>query len=168
MDFLELAKERYSCRNYQDKPVEDDKLNSILTACQLTPAACNKFPLRIVVLKSATEREKLNECTKFPFNAPLVLVCGYNQEVAWTRKNDQMNYGIVDTSLGMMNMMLEATNLGLATCFVGVFNEMKVKEAYNLVASFKVVGLLMLGYPADKPAEMHNIRPAIKDFTNIK
>lgn len=41
MDFLELAKERYSCRSFLDKKVEMEKLEKVLEAGRLAPTACN-------------------------------------------------------------------------------------------------------------------------------
>lgn len=51
MNFLELAKERFSVRKYSDKPVEQDKINLILKAAQLAPTAVNYQPQMIYVLK---------------------------------------------------------------------------------------------------------------------
>lgn len=55
MDFLKLAQERYSCRKFEDKPVEDEKIDALLQAAQLAPTAVNFQPQRILVL---TDKEK--------------------------------------------------------------------------------------------------------------
>lgn len=47
MDFLELAKERYSVRIYSDEPVEEEKINKILEAGRVAPTAHNNQPQRI-------------------------------------------------------------------------------------------------------------------------
>ena len=168
MDFLELAKNRYSSRSYLDKKVEQEKTNNILEAAKLTPTAVNKFPIKLVVVESKTGLEKIKKCTKFDFNAPLCIICGYSKSEAWTRKSDNKNYGVVDASLAMMQMMLEATNVGLATCFIGVFDEIKVKQEFNIKDDIEVVGLLMIGYPLDEPSLMHFTRKSICDFVEYK
>ena len=56
MDFLKLAQERYSCRKFEDKPVEDEKIDALLQAAQLAPTAVNFQPQRILVL---TDKEKI-------------------------------------------------------------------------------------------------------------
>lgn len=168
MDFLELAKNRYSSRSYLDKKVEQEKTNNILEAAKLTPTAVNKFPIKLVVVESKTGLEKIKKCTKFDFNAPLCIICGYSKSEAWTRKSDNKNYGVVDASLAMMQMMLEATNVGLATCFIGVFDEIKVKQEFNIKDDIEVVGLLMIGYPLDEPSLMHFTRKNICDFVEYK
>lgn len=161
MDFLDLAKARYSCRNYLAKEVEEDKIKKILEAARLAPSACNNQPLRIIITK---DNLKELEITKFDFKAPLTLICLCDTTKAWTRRRDNKNYGVVDTTLAMMQMMLEATNLGLATCFIGAFDEAKIKSVYNLGDNLEVVGLLSLGYSNDSPSPMHSERKDISEL----
>ena len=52
MDFLELAKERYSCRSFKDKKIEKEKILKILEAARVAPTAVNFQPQRILVLDS--------------------------------------------------------------------------------------------------------------------
>jgi len=66
MDFLELARKRYSVRNYSDRPVEEEKLLKILEAGRLAPTAVNYQPQKIFVLKSAEAIEKLRSVTRRP------------------------------------------------------------------------------------------------------
>ncbi len=167
MDFLSLVEKRYSCRDYKQDKVEENKINLILEAARLTPTACNKFPIRINVITKEEDLAKIAETTKFNFNQPLVFICSYDKLEAWTRKWDSKNYGVVDTSLAMMQMMLEAINLDLATCFIGYFKEDKIKELFNLPLDYEVVGLLYCGYPNDKPSELHNIRKEISEFSKL-
>ena len=61
MDFLELAKERYSCRSFLDKKVEMEKLEKVLEAGRLAPTGRNNQPQRILVLQDKQELEKLKE-----------------------------------------------------------------------------------------------------------
>ncbi len=59
MDFLELAKERYSVRKFSDKKVEREKLDAILEAGRCAPTAVNYQPQRVLVLESPEALEKL-------------------------------------------------------------------------------------------------------------
>lgn len=58
MEFLELAKKRYSCRNFLNKEVEKEKIDNILEAARLAPTAVNFQPQRILVLKDKNTIEK--------------------------------------------------------------------------------------------------------------
>ena len=63
MDFLKLAKERYSVRKFSDKKVEREKLDAILEAGRCAPTAVNYQPQRVLVLESPEALEKLKGCS---------------------------------------------------------------------------------------------------------
>ena len=60
MEFLELAKQRFSCRMYSDKKVEKEKIDRILEAARVAPTARNYQPQRILVLKEEEYLKKLS------------------------------------------------------------------------------------------------------------
>ncbi len=74
MNFIDLAKERYSVRNFDTKKIEQEKLDLILKAGQLAPTAVNYQPQRILVIESTEALEKLKTCTIYHFNAPMALL----------------------------------------------------------------------------------------------
>ncbi len=75
MDFLELAKNRYSERSFDSKPLEEKKLYKILESGRIAPTACNNQPQRFYILKSKEALKKASELT-YIYNAPIVvLVC---------------------------------------------------------------------------------------------
>lgn len=89
MTFLDLAKQRYSCRKISLKPVEEDKLQKILEAGNLAPTAHNNQPLHIWVLKSKEAMAKVAQTTVSIFGAPLALVVGGKADAAWLRPFDK-------------------------------------------------------------------------------
>lgn len=93
MDFLELAKERYSVRKFSDKKVEREKLDAILEAGRCAPTAVNYQPQRILVLESPEALEKLKGCTPYHFHAPLALLVCYDREASWKRSHDNCTWG---------------------------------------------------------------------------
>ena len=80
MDFLEIAKQRQSCRNYDpDRMIEQEKLDAILDAAVLAPSACNGQPYHITVCtgekaKAAAKATMGMGMNKFAYDAPVVLV----------------------------------------------------------------------------------------------
>ena len=85
MDFLTLARDRYSVRSFKKQAVEREKLNLVLQAGQLAPTACNFQPQRILVIESDEALNKLKRCTQYHFNAPIALLVCYNTTESWTR-----------------------------------------------------------------------------------
>lgn len=166
MDFLELAKRRYSCRNFSEKKVEQEKLEKILEAGRIAPTAVNLQPQKILVLQSKENLEKLKECTQYGWNAPVIMIICYDKRLSWKRKYDGKDEGTVDASIVTTHMMLEAEDLGLGTTWIGSFDPEKVKETYDLPEEFEVVSLLPIGYPAEDamPSAMHNKRKEMSEM----
>ena len=168
MNFLELAKNRYSCRKFLEKPVEEEKIKSILTVAQLAPTAVNFQPQRILVLTDSEKIKSLdeNKCTRYTFNAPLIIVVCYDTEKSWKRKYDNSDEGIVDASIVTTHMMLQATALGLGSTWVGSFDPELTKKTLNIPDNYKVVALLPIGYPAEQPSTSHFKRLSIEEFSS--
>ena len=162
MNFLELAKERYSVRKFSDKKVEREKLDAILEAGRCAPTAVNYQPQRILVLESPEALEKLKKCTPCHFDAPLALLVCYDRGVSWKRSFDGHDMGEVDASIVTTQMMLEAAALGLGTTWVGYFDPEAVKREFALPGWLAPVAILPAGYPAADaaPAPFHEKRLA--------
>lgn len=84
MDFITLAKERYSVRKFSSQSIEKEKLEYVLKAGQLTPTAVNRQPQQILIINSEIELAKLKECTPSHYNAPAAVLDCYNKTACWT------------------------------------------------------------------------------------
>ena len=165
MNFLELTKARYSVRKYADKPVEPEKLEQILAAGATAPTAKNQQPQHIYVLESKEAIETIRGITRCAFNAPVVLlVCG-DKEQAWTNPFNDRNSAEMDCSIVTTQMMLQAQELGLGTCWVCWFDTAATKQAFQIPETQEVYALLPLGYPAEesKPSSLHDSRKALEE-----
>ena len=126
MDFEKLCAERYSLRKYADCPVEAEKLEKVLEAGHNAPTAHNLQLQRILVMQSREALEKAEECTACKFHAPVILVVAYDPAKAWNREGDMKNHGEIDATIAATQMMLQAADLGLGTCYVGMFSQEKL------------------------------------------
>jgi nitroreductase len=160
MEFLELAKERYSCRSFTEQPVEDEKLEKILEAGRVAPTAKNYQPGKVYVLKSEEALAKIRAITPATFNAPVVLLSCADEGSAWVNPFDDFNSAVMDISIVQTHMMLEAQALGLGATWVCWFDTAKVKEAFDLTDCLQPRALLPIGYPGEKgvPGPMHAVR----------
>lgn len=159
MSFQALAKARWSVRSFQDKSIPEDVMQLILKAGHVAPTARNSQPQRIFVVKSPEARKKLASVCPCTFDAPVILVIGYDTErVCQSRLQPGHNYGQIDTSIVGTHMMLQAWDLGIGSCWVGYFNADQVREALGLPETVQVCSLLPMGYPAEdaKPAAFHS------------
>lgn len=167
-DFLSLAHERYSCRSFSDKPVEDEKIDALLEAAIAAPSAVNKQPWHAWVIKDPQLVARIPECTKFSFGAKVFVLIGSNKDEAWNRRFDGMNFADVDASIAATHIMLEAHDLGLGTTWVGYFDAPAMKKLIPETEPYNLVALFPLGYPADDatPAARHSERKGVDEMVD--
>jgi nitroreductase len=150
MNVMEAIRTRKSVRAYEDRPVEDEKLQTVLEAARLAPSASNSQEWRFVVVRDADMRRKLAEAAHnqaFVGEAPVV-IAACAESVDRVMACGQPSYPI-DVAIAIDHMTLAAVEQGLGTCWIGAFDEAGVKSLLGVPESARVVELLPLGYPAD-------------------
>jgi nitroreductase len=151
MTVFEAIKKRYSCRSYKSDTVPKDKLEELLETARLAPSAHNAQDWKLVVVKDAEKRKALSEAAgqSFIAEAPVIIAA------VGLKPDYIMPCGIpayvVDLAIAIDHITLAAAELGLGTCWIGAFSEEKVKKILNIPEKCKVVVLLPVGYPDDKP-----------------
>lgn len=152
MEFLEMAAARYSVRDFDARPIEEEKLEKILEAGRLAPTATNAQPQRIIVLKSEEALAKIRAATRMAFNAPVVLMVCYDRTASWkaTRFGDTYDAGEMDACIVTTHMMMEATELGIGSLWVRGYRTKDIMDAFELPEDTVLVCLLDLGYPSEK------------------
>lgn len=159
MSFAELTRSRYSCRHYEERPVEPEKLAAILEAGRIAPSACNKHPSRVLVCDTPELRERAAAAAGHfarggsVFGAPLVLVVCEKLDTAWVRSYDLMSSANIDTSIVVDQMMMQAEDLGLSTCWVCHFDPSEAMDRLNLPDNLYPVHMLTVGYASDEIAD---------------
>ena len=152
--------ERYSVRKYLDKDVEEEKLREVLEAGRLAPSACNYQPWKFIVVRDKETRKKIAEPTtwaKFIAEAPVLIVaCKVRDGFLMGGWYDS---AILDIGIALDHMTLQATHLGLGTCWIGDFNEKLVKELLEIPENVRIVALLTLGYPREKKIPKKKRKP---------
>ena len=169
MDFLELAKERYSCRRFSERIVEDEIIDKLLEAARLAPTAVNFQPQRIIVIKSSEAMLKLKKGISPNLNPTLAFIVSYDKNACWVREYDNAPSGAVDASIVATHMMLEATSLGLGSTWVMHFNPFVIEEEFELDDNIIPVVVLVMGYPAvdAAPSANHSKRKDVKEISKI-
>ncbi|MCR4689142.1 MAG: nitroreductase family protein [Saccharofermentans sp.] len=153
MDFLELAKSRYSCRAFTDRPIEDEKLAKLIEAARIAPTGKNNQPQRIYILKSEDAIEKINSICKCIFGAKTVFMIAVDTDREWKSTYEEgFTSGIEDISIVATHIMLEAKELGLETCWVNAFPQSKAEALFAIPENEKVILLMPVGYPDEAKA----------------
>ncbi len=150
MEFSKVIKERFSVRDFKDTPIADDVLEAILEAGRIAPTAVNYQPQRVYVLKSAEAVAKIRSLTRCAFNAPVVLMVGYDKNEEWHNPLEKgVTSGEQDACIVATQMMLRAWDLGIGSCWVGYFPVTETAKAFGLPDNERLVMLLPIGYAAD-------------------
>lgn len=152
MDFISIAKNRCSVRNYQDKKVEPEKLERILEAAHVAPTAANLQPVHLIAVQSEEGLEKLSKAAGI-YDAPLAIIVCTDHNKAWVRPFDQKQTGDIDASILTDHMMLQATELGLGTVWVCYFQPDVLRQEFNLPDNLEPINILVIGYSDTEPAD---------------
>lgn len=149
--FIEIARNRYSCRNYDSRPVEKEKLELILEAGRVAPSAVNFQPWHFYVINELTDLLKLHGVYHREWfrTAPCVIVVCGDHSKAWKRKVDDKDHCDIDAAICTDHMTLQATELGLGSCWICNFDPEMTSSLLGLPDHMEPVVLLPLGYPLD-------------------
>lgn len=151
MEFLNLAKQRYSVRDYEKREVEEEKLQRILEAGRIAPTGANRQPQRFIVVRSEEGLSKLKGSANV-YGAPLAIIVCADHSATWKRSYDRKDIADIDASIVTDHMMLEATELGLGSVWICHFNPEKLRINFNIPENIEPVNILALGYAAGEAA----------------
>ena len=151
MAVIEAIRKRYSCRAYQDRPIEREKLDEIFEAARLAPSAKNMQDWRFVVVTDKEKRRQVAENTNRPevFGKAGVIIAACSNSDYVMRCGQAA--GPIDVAIALEHISLQATQLQLATCWIGSFYPEKVRPILGIPDDIAIIELMALGYPADKP-----------------
>jgi nitroreductase len=150
MTVFEAISRRYSCRAYQDKGIEQEKMDSILEAARLAPSAKNTQDWRFVVVTDKETKREVADTTNrpevFEKAGAIVAACSNSDEVMRCGQA----IGPIDVAIALEHIALQATELGLATCWIGSFDADMVRAILDIPADVAIIELMAIGYPADE------------------
>ena len=149
-NFLDLARSRYSVRNYQDRPVEEEKLGYILECGRIAPSAANFQPWHIIVIRDDRKRAELASTynRSWFIQAPVVLVICGDHKAGWKRA-DGKDHTDIDAAIITDHLTIAAAEQGLGTCWICNFDLALSRKILSLPENIEPVVYLTLGYPAD-------------------
>lgn len=152
MELLQHIKNRASTRNFREDPVDDEVLRRVLEAGRLAPSAKNRQPWRFVVIRDRGVRQRIQNAAfgqAHVGQAP-VIVAACTTNVDYRMPNGQLSYPI-DISFAVSSMIIQAQAEEVGSCVITTFDEREVKEILTIPYLMKIVMLLLIGYPAEKP-----------------
>ncbi|MFC2042942.1 nitroreductase family protein [Chloroflexota bacterium] len=170
MEFFQVLKERQSIREFAPNAIEDSNLEEILRAANMAPSAGNLQAYEIYVVTKSNYKSALSKAAldqPFIASAPVVLVfCAYpaRSEYKYGRRGRHL-YAIQDATIACTFAMLAATALGLASVWVGAFNESAVHQVIGAPSGNVPVAILPIGHGAERPPG--NSRRSLDDLVHV-
>lgn len=147
---------RRSVRTFSDKKVEAEKLDKILRAGMQAPSAGNQQPWEFIIIR---ERKNLDELSSYnPYagclkSATLGIIVLFNKN---SKSLKYPEYWQQDLSSATQNIMIEATELGLGSVWLGTAPDLQrmkfIKDLYNLDENLIPFSVIALGYPKNQNA----------------
>ncbi len=152
MNVLDAIRTRRSVRSYApEKPIPPEVMQRMLQALRLAPSACNIQPWHFILAASDSLRQELAQAANgqtWMAEAPVTIVgCGFPDQ-AYKRMGGYGNSVDVDLAIALDHLTLAAVAEGLGTCWIGAFDEAKVKALLGVPQQVKVVAMTPLGYPS--------------------
>ena len=140
---------RWSPRAFSEKPVEEDKLNSVFEAARWAPSAANWQPWRFIVATTEEERKKflsfINEsnvewCKQAPVLTLIISKKVRNEE------GDANPFHAFDTGTAWGYLTLEAARQGLITHGMGGFSPEGARETLEIPEEYDIQAVFAMGY----------------------
>lgn len=150
MNLLEIARKRFSVRNYSPKPIEPELLEKVLEAAIIAPSAVNFQPWKMIVVTDENVLTQLQETYPRDWfkSAPACIVALGDHDRGWHRPADGKDHTDIDVAIAIDHLTLAATEAGLGTCWVCHFNTEKIADIFQLPENWEPIALIPIGYPA--------------------
>ncbi|MBQ3373985.1 MAG: nitroreductase family protein [Oscillospiraceae bacterium] len=156
MEFKEVVKNRYSCKKYSDRQVEEEKLDAILNAGRLAPTAKNLQEQHVFVLQSAEALAMVDAVTPCRYGAPTVLVVAFDSSNVFTYPGGKRDSGVEDATIVATHMILAAADEGVDSCWVNFFDPEKLAGMLGLPKNLEILMVMDLGYAAEGAGPLPN------------
>ena len=162
MDTISTIMSRRSVRQYRDEPIPAEHLKTILECARQAPSAGNRQSCHLVAVTDRALRRRVAEaCHNQTWIADAsVIVVGVGDP------SISENWHVVDTTIALETLVLGATSLGYGTCWIGAFEEQRVKDTLQIPEELRIVAIIPVGRPAQQPEARP--RRDMADFVSLQ
>ena len=158
-----LLQQRWSPRAFAERPVEPAKLLRLWEAARWSASCSNQQPWYFLVATREDDAEyaRLLSCLRennqqWAAHAPVLMVSV--AKLSFDMNGQPNRYAFHDVGLGVANLIVQATALGLGVHQMAGFYPDKVRELYGVPDDFEPVAGIVLGYPGDPATLSEELR----------
>ena len=159
MQFDEVIQKRASSRTYNDKEVAWEDLTAVLNAARMAPSSGNLQNWSFVIVKNQEHKQELSNAAMnqaWISQAPLlIVVCSRNENIKrhYGEKGEKL-YAIQNCAAAINNILLKATDMGLASCWINAFDEQAIKRILKIPESVSPQAIISMGYSDEKTEKL--------------
>lgn len=162
---FDLIEKRFSCRKFvEGKVIDRQLLIKCIEAARLAPSASNSQPWKYIIVDERTIKDsiidnlsignvKVNQFARTSSALIIAVEESKNVELAVGQVLLGRSFAQFDIGCSVMQLALQATELGLATCILGMFNEKNIKKILKIPNNKKIIVVIAIGFPSEEPPE---------------
>lgn len=156
METKDAIEGRRCIRKFRDKNISDKQLDELINAMILAPSAGNMQSRKFYVIKNKEIKEKLAEAAlsqAFIAQAPVVFVVCTDSSISmrYGKRGEEL-YTFLDCGASIQNLLLRAYDVGLGGCWVGAFDEERVRKILKIPSHLRPISIVPIGYPDESPS----------------
>jgi len=150
MNCIERVLTRRSIRKFKDESIPEVILQNILEAGRLAPTATNSQPWHFVIARNQEAKEAFSYggFNRFVKDAAFIVLGLYKQSEVIIEK-----LSLMDVTIALQNMVIAAWVQGVGSCWMGAFDDQKLKDTLDLPADSRIVGAIAFGIPDKNPGQ---------------
>lgn len=170
MELDTIMKNRYSVRRFQNRKIEDNMIEELLSVLKYVPTAMNLQPEKVYVLKSKGALEKMGTLAN-TYQAPVVLLICADKNLAWKNsKEEHYDTSEMDASIAGTYLMLKAWDLGLGSVWIRFFQSKEIQIEFSLPLNIQPICLLAIGYPHEDsmPSDRHYQKKDLQELVEYQ
>jgi nitroreductase len=161
MDTFTCIRTRREIRDYLDKPIPNETLQRILEAGRLAPSSKNSQPWHFIVINDRMTLKRISELT--PTGAHIAKAA-----LAIAVLMDAAKLPEIDGARAVQNMVLEAWEMGVGSCWVTNFYEDGVKDLLGVPQRMKLVTVMPFGYPIEPKTKRKKTRKPLNEIVHYE
>lgn len=150
MQVFDSIKQRRSVRLYTKQAIEEDRLKKLVEAAIWAPSAGNIYPWNLAVVQREKDIKLIKAVSPGMYGEPtaLLVLCA-DREKTYNKEREILTK--MDIAIAAQNICLEATELGLGSCLIRLFNQEAVRGLLDLPENMAPELMVSLGYPESIP-----------------
>lgn len=157
MQFYDVIESRTAVREFQSTPIDKESLARAINSAMMSPSWKNNTSYKFILVDDPREKDMLANCIVNDTNkasdavkqAPMVAVIVADPAKSGVVADKE--YYLVDSAIAMEHFILAATNEGYGTCWIGAFDEDKIRHTLSIPTNQRVVAMTPIGKTTEKP-----------------